>query len=80
MYGKLGHGGETGRSSPTLVEALAGMVVRRVGCGSRHTVALTDDSEVLTWGDTDNGVSGHDNMVGRGHQYLPLLLKYLEGR
>lgn len=40
MYGKLGHGNENGQCKPLLVQALKGLPVAQVTCGSRHTVAL----------------------------------------
>lgn len=40
MYGKLGHGNETGQQRPTLVSGLKGQPVAQVTCGSRHTAAL----------------------------------------
>ena len=57
-YGKLGHGNESGHSTPCRVEALRGKRVEQVACGSRHTVVLSDDAEVYVWGDKENGVSG----------------------
>eukprot|EP00753_Platysulcus_tardus_P014506 PLAT4383.2.p1 GENE.PLAT4383.2~~PLAT4383.2.p1 ORF type:complete len:552 (+),score=129.47 PLAT4383.2:26-1681(+) len=69
MYGKLGLGNERGHSTPCLVESLIGRVVTAVACGSRHTVVLCDDHTVYTWGDKENGVTGHPDTDG--HQYLP---------
>mmetsp|Transcript_21239 Transcript_21239/g.27128 ORF Transcript_21239/g.27128 Transcript_21239/m.27128 type:complete len:558 (+) Transcript_21239:73-1746(+) len=76
MYGKLGHGGENGYTSPQLVEGLHD--VEQVACGSRHTVVLTRDSRgtrVFAWGDKQNGVTGLGSQ--HGHQYRPAELKEL---
>ncbi|GLE06225.1 hypothetical protein PINS_up015467 [Pythium insidiosum] len=78
MYGKLGHGNETGHSTPCLVEALKAQPVRQVACGSRHTVVLLENKDVYTWGDKENGVSGHGDTDG--HQYLPRVVEELRGQ
>ena len=78
MYGKLGHGNETGHSIPCLVETLRGLRVRQVACGSRHTVVLLENSDVYTWGDKENGVSGHGDTDG--HQYLPCAVEELKDK
>ncbi|GMH78228.1 hypothetical protein TrST_g897 [Triparma strigata] len=75
MYGKLGHGTEAGCSRPKVVEALDGVRVREVACGSRHTCAVVEGGEVWTWGDKENGVSGHGDT--EGHQYTPRVLASL---
>jgi RCC1 and BTB domain-containing protein len=78
MYGKLGHGNETGHSTPFLVEALKSQPVRQVACGSRHTVVLLESTDVFAWGDKENGVSGHGDTDG--HQYLPSAVEELRGK
>uniref|UniRef100_K3WAD0 BTB domain-containing protein n=1 Tax=Globisporangium ultimum (strain ATCC 200006 / CBS 805.95 / DAOM BR144) TaxID=431595 RepID=K3WAD0_GLOUD len=78
MYGKLGHGNETGHSTPYLVESLKGLPVRQVACGSRHTVVLLENKDVYTWGDKENGVSGHGDTEGQ--QYLPCNVEELRGK
>lgn len=78
MYGKLGHGNESGHSRPCLVDALKGVVLTQIACGSRHTIALSDAYEVYTWGDQENGVAGHGET--EGHQYLPRKVAALAGK
>ena len=77
-YGKLGVGNENGSSVPVLVDKLRDQFVINVACGSRHTVALTKSSEVYSWGDCENGVTGH-NFVG-GENYVPQIVSVLSGR
>eukprot|EP00941_MAST-03F_sp_MAST-3F-sp1_P005053 g5053.t1 len=77
MYGKLGHGDETGHSTPCLVETLVGKTIVQIACGSRHTVALRMDGEVYTWGDKESGVSGHGDTDG--HQYYPRVVEGMMG-
>jgi alpha-tubulin suppressor-like RCC1 family protein len=38
------------QDEPTYVDALRGVVVRQIACGSGHTVVLTIEGEVYTWG------------------------------
>lgn len=78
MYGKLGHGNETGHSTPYLVESLKGLQVKQVACGSRHTVVLLENKDVYTWGDKENGVSGNGDTEGQ--QYLPCNVEELRGK
>lgn len=78
MYGKLGHGNEVGHSTPKRVEALAGLAVSQIACGSRHTAIITTNGAIYTWGDKENGVAGHGDT--EGHQYIPKLLERLAGK
>lgn len=59
--GALGHGDLEDRNVPTLVEALSddGVRAAQVGCGKSHTVVLTDEGMVWTWGKGDSGRLGH---------------------
>jgi alpha-tubulin suppressor-like RCC1 family protein len=48
--GKLGHGNENGHSTPKRVEALVGLVVSMIACGSRHTAVVTSpEGNLYTW-------------------------------
>ncbi|CAM9211439.1 unnamed protein product, partial [Choristocarpus tenellus] len=80
MYGKLGHGNESGHPRPCLVRHLVeeGAKVTQIACGSRHTVVLTSAGQVYTWGDKENGVVGHTD--SDGHQYVPRMLESLRGK
>jgi len=78
MYGKLGHGNEMGHSTPKRVEALAGLAVSQIACGSRHTVAVVSNGALYSWGDKENGVAGHGDT--EGHQYTPKLVERLAGK
>ena len=75
MYGKLGHGTEAGASTPKRVEAMVGLPVSQIACGSRHTAVVTAAGVVYTWGDCENGVAGHGETDG--HQYAPRRLERL---
>ena len=45
----LGRGGSDGCKVPMKVEALQGLGVVKVECGSQFSVALTDTGVVYTW-------------------------------
>jgi RCC1 and BTB domain-containing protein len=77
MYGKLGHGDENGHAVPVQVAALSNVIVVQVACGSRHTVVLTQSLKVYSWGDKENGVSGHSTIETDGHQYAPRVVSGL---
>tara|TARA_B110000208_G_scaffold21771_1_gene27540 strand:+ start:109 stop:1068 length:960 start_codon:yes stop_codon:yes gene_type:complete len=59
--GALGHGDLEDRAVPTRVEALVedGIRVKHVSCGKSHTVVLTEDGMVWSWGKGDSGRLGH---------------------
>jgi RCC1 and BTB domain-containing protein len=48
--GQLGLGDTSDQDKPTYVDALRGVGVRHIACGSGHMVVLTTDGEVYTWG------------------------------
>ncbi|CAN0084353.1 unnamed protein product, partial [Phaeothamnion confervicola] len=50
--GRLGHGDENVRMVPTAVAALtdASKVVVAVAAGEKHTLALTENGAVYSWG------------------------------
>jgi hypothetical protein len=47
--GQLGLGDTSDQDEPTYVDALRGVGIRQIACGSGHTVVLTTDGEVFTW-------------------------------
>ena len=48
--GKLGHGDQHQQLLPKKIEALAGRRVVAVSAGDVHSLAITADSSVLSWG------------------------------
>ena len=50
----------------------------QIACGSRHTAVVTNQGALYTWGDKENGVTGHGDV--EGHQYLPKLVERLAGK
>ena len=58
-YGQLGIGGVENTTCPTeIVELRAKNIIEIVG-GEHHSLALTDEGEVISWGRNDDGQLGH---------------------
>jgi alpha-tubulin suppressor-like RCC1 family protein len=75
--GRLGHGDQQRRLLPKKVEALAGQRVVAVAAGANHSLALTADNAVWSWG------FGSDSRLGHGdvqNQLLPKEVEALAGR
>ena len=71
--GTLGHGDEQSQPLPKKVEALAERRVVAVSAGGAHSLAITADGAVLSWGEGASGQLGH------GDQQDQLLPKKIEG-
>ena len=65
----MGHGDEQHQWQPKKVEALAGQRVVAVPAGGEHSLALTADGTVFTWGEGGHGCLGHGEDVS--DQLLP---------
>jgi len=76
-FGQLGHGDEQDQLLPKQVEALAGQRVVAVSAGSTHSLALTADGSVWSWGHGDDGQLGHGDMQG---QSLPEKIEAFAGQ
>ena len=70
--GALGHGDHEVQWQPTKIEALAGQRVVAVSSGREHSLALTGDGDVWSWGFGGRGRLGH------GNQHIQLLPKEIE--
>jgi len=75
--GQLGLGDTSDQDEPTYVDALRGVGVRQIACGSGHTVVLSTEGEVFTWGRGDDGRLGHGD---NGWKYVPRITRSLAGR
>jgi hypothetical protein len=71
--GRLGHGGLGNEAVPRLIEALNHVAVKQVATGRFHSMVLTRDGDVFTWGSGYLGQLGHGN---HGQQRVP---KQVEG-
>ena len=57
--GQLGHGDILNRREPAIIEALAGVAMTMVACGSWHSLALSIYGDIYTWGWNEHGQLGH---------------------
>ncbi|XP_014678636.1 PREDICTED: LOW QUALITY PROTEIN: probable E3 ubiquitin-protein ligase HERC4, partial [Priapulus caudatus] len=60
-FGQLGLGDEAPRGVPTVLRSLKFQKVRHVACGEDHTVALTTEGGVFTFGAGMYGQLGHNS-------------------
>ena len=67
--GNLGHGDEQSQLLPKKIEALAGQRAVAVSAGQYHSLALTADGAVFTWGAGGLGRLGHGEDLS--NQLLP---------
>jgi len=72
LYGQLGHGDEQEQLLPKKIEALEGQRVVAVSAGARHSLGLTADGSVWSWGD------GYFGKLGHGDQREQLLPKKVD--
>jgi RCC1 and BTB domain-containing protein len=75
--GKLGHGDQTDRSSPTLVNGLVGIKAKEVACGEYHTLVCSEDGRAYSFGYSEYGQLGHGDKENRS---TPTLIEALEGK
>jgi len=61
--GRLGVGGTESISTPTLLESIQHVFIRRVAVnsGGKHCLALSAEGEVFSWGEGEDGKLGHGN-------------------
>jgi len=59
--GMLGHGENGEENIPRVMEALSSKDICKVACGVTHTIAVTKEGEVFSWG------SGYGGKLGQGH-------------
>ena len=71
--GQLGLG-QTKATTPAKVEALSGIGVTQLSCGEYHTLALTDQGEVLSFGHGEFGRLGHGD---EEYQFVPKVIEAL---
>ena len=76
-FGKLGHGDQQNQLLPKKVEAFADQRVVAVLAGGYHSLALTADGAVWSWGDGDCGKLGHSD---EQRQLLPKKIEAFAGR
>jgi len=75
-FGRLGHGNTQDQLLPKKVESLAGQRVVAVSAGAHHSLALTADGAVWSWGGGGWGRLGHGDAQ---RQLLPKKIAALAG-
>ncbi|XP_053087661.1 alsin isoform X2 [Pangasianodon hypophthalmus] len=73
--GQLGHGDVLPRLQPLCIKSLSGKEVVRVAAGALHSLALTAQSQVFSWGSNSFGQLGHMESPST----IPRLAKLSEG-
>ena len=68
-FGRLGHGDAQRQLQPKKIEAFTGQRVVAVSAGTGHSLALTADAAVFTWGKGGRGCLGHGEDLS--NQLLP---------
>ena len=76
-WGRLGHGDPAHQWQPKKVEAFAGQRVVAVSAGRDHSLALTADGAVWSWGYGYQGRLGHGDTQS---QLLPKKVEAFAGR
>jgi E3 ubiquitin-protein ligase HERC1 len=79
-YGRLGVGSSDDQVALVSIAALQGYVVVKLATSlgsDGHSLALTDNGEVFSWGDGDYGKLGHGNS---DRQRRPLRIEALQGK
>lgn len=67
-HGRLGFGEDkSSKMVPQRVQYLAGEDIVQVSCGGTHSVALTRDGRIFTYGRGDHGRLGYGRKVTTGH-------------
>jgi len=61
VFGQLGHENVWDEGQPKVIEALLEKKIIQVACGYNHSLALTDDGRVFTWGSSEYGQQGGKN-------------------
>ena len=81
--GRLGHGNQEDQHTPKLIEALRGERAVAVAAGQCHSLVLTAQGSVLSFGDGGHGCLGHGSGAlanGNGmFQFLPKVVEALRG-
>ena len=76
-YGRLGHSDQQAQWQPKKVEAFAGRRVVTVSAGDLHSLAITADGSIWSWGGGRFGRLGHGDYQNR---LLPKKIEAFAGR
>ncbi|CAI0405268.1 unnamed protein product [Linum tenue] len=73
-FGQVGVGDNADHCSPAQLKFPRDQKVVQIACGWRHTLAVTDQQNVFSWGRGTNGQLGHGESIDRN---LPKLIEAL---
>ncbi|KAH7521117.1 hypothetical protein JRO89_XSUnG0110100 [Xanthoceras sorbifolium] len=71
---ELGRGDKVGGWEPKPVPSLEGVRIIQIACGGYHSLALTDEGKVLSWGYGGHGQLGHSSTL---NQKIPVMIEAL---
>ncbi|KAK7822877.1 rcc1 and btb domain-containing protein 2, partial [Quercus suber] len=71
---ELGRGDKVGGWKPKPIPSLEDVCVIQVASGGYHSLALTDDGKVLSWGYGRHGQLGHSSIL---NQKIPVVIEAL---
>ncbi|GAM28582.1 hypothetical protein SAMD00019534_117580 [Acytostelium subglobosum LB1] len=73
--GQLGHGDNLNQTTPRVIQSMTSHWVTQVSCGEKHTICLTKNGKVFTWGSSEYGQLG----LGDTHRNCqPMLVTTLD--
>lgn len=75
VNGQLGHGDRMDVHLPKLVRFLQGKKITMVSCSLYHSMGVTDNGQLYTWGSTNCGALGHGRL--EDHSVSPKLVQAL---
>ncbi|KAJ1697066.1 hypothetical protein LUZ63_005578 [Rhynchospora breviuscula] len=81
----LGKKGKKNVEKPAKVDCLVDVKVKMAALGSEHSIAITDEGEVLSWGAGGAGRLGHGHkssffsLFSSSSEYTPRLIKNFDG-
>ncbi|XP_047334494.1 RCC1 domain-containing protein RUG3, mitochondrial [Impatiens glandulifera] len=71
---ELGRGDKTSGWKPKLVSSVEDVRITQIACGGYHSLALTDEGKVLSWGYCGHGQLGHSTLE---NQRTPAIIEAL---
>lgn len=71
---ELGRGDKVGGWKPNIVSSLEDVRIIQIASGGYHSLALTDEGRVLSWGHGGHGQLGHSSLE---NQKIPAVIKAL---
>jgi alpha-tubulin suppressor-like RCC1 family protein len=75
-YGQLGIGNQIDQCTPQVISSLKHIRIVQIACGSEHSLVLTENGEVFSWGWSEHGQLGHGNTQSLT---IPTQIKFFAG-